>query len=100
MPSSLARSRRIAIAGLVEGTATPAPRINLLCRPWTITVRIALVHNRHAGTGAHSADDLVSMLRDAGHVVEVFGRHRSDLLRALQARPEVLVIAGGDGTVA
>jgi diacylglycerol kinase (ATP) len=63
-------------------------------------VRIALVHNKHAGSSAHSGDDLVSLLRDAGHVVELFGRDRIDLLRALQMRPEVLVVSGGDGTVA
>jgi diacylglycerol kinase (ATP) len=63
-------------------------------------VRIALVHNKRAGTGAHSGDDLVSLLRDSGHAVERFGRDRVDVLRALQMRPEVLVVSGGDGTVA
>lgn len=63
-------------------------------------MRIALVHNKEAGSGEHSGDDLVSLLRDAGHVVELFGRDRIDVLRALQVRPEALVVSGGDGTVA
>jgi len=63
-------------------------------------VRIALVHNKQAGSGEHSGDDLVSLLRDSGHVVELFGTDRIELLRALQIGPEVLVVSGGDGTVA
>ena len=63
-------------------------------------MRIALVHNERAGTRAHSGDDLVSLLRDSGHAVELFGKNRSDVLRALLMRPEVLIVSGGDGTVA
>ena len=63
-------------------------------------MRIALVHNKQAGSGEHSGDDLVSLLRDSGHVVDLFGTDRTDVLRALQIRPEVLVASGGDGTVA
>jgi diacylglycerol kinase (ATP) len=63
-------------------------------------VRIALIHNKHAGSGVHSGDDLVGLLRDVGHAVELFGKDRSVILRALQSRPEVLVVSGGDGTVA
>jgi diacylglycerol kinase (ATP) len=63
-------------------------------------VHIALVHNKDAGSGVHSGDDLVSLLRDSGHVVELFGTDRIEVLRALQIQPEVLVVSGGDGTVA
>jgi diacylglycerol kinase (ATP) len=63
-------------------------------------VHVALVHNRQAGSRAHSGDDLVGLLRDVGYSVELFGKERADILRALQSRPEVVVVSGGDGTVA
>ena len=63
-------------------------------------MHVALVHNKQAGSGAHSGDDLVGRLRDFGHSVELFGKERVDILRALRSRPEVVVVSGGDGTVA
>ncbi|HEY7393682.1 MAG TPA: diacylglycerol kinase family protein [Gemmatimonadaceae bacterium] len=66
----------------------------------TDTVHVALVHNKQAGSRSHSDDDLVGLLRDFGHSVEVFGKARADILRALRSRPGVLIASGGDGTVA
>ena len=62
-----------------------------------VTVRISLVHNPTAG-GGQDANDLVRLLTDAGHEV----RHRSskDEWEALLQDPgDLIVAAGGDGTV-
>jgi diacylglycerol kinase family enzyme len=63
-------------------------------------MRIALVHNPEAGDGELGRDDLRRALESAGHYVREFGKKRKDVMRALAADPEVLAIAGGDGTVA
>ena len=60
-------------------------------------MKIALVHNPTAG-GGHDVDDLVKLLTDAGHEV----RHRSssgDWKSLLQDSGDLVVAAGGDGTV-
>lgn len=60
-------------------------------------VRISLVHNPTAG-GGQGPDDLVALMVDAGHEV----RHRSskdDWQALLQDPGDLLVAAGGDGTV-
>ena len=60
-------------------------------------MRIALVHNPTAGDG-QDVDDVVTLLTDAGHEV----RHRSskgDWQRLLQDPGDLVVAAGGDGTV-
>lgn len=63
-------------------------------------MRIALVHNIHAGTGAYASDTLARMLRDAGHDTDLYTKSGAELERAITARYDVLVVAGGDGTVA
>jgi diacylglycerol kinase family enzyme len=60
-------------------------------------VRISLVHNPTAG-GGQEVDDFVSLLTEAGHEVQ----HRSskdDWESLLQDPGELVVAAGGDGTV-
>lgn len=60
-------------------------------------MKITLVHNEAAGSG-QEADDLVRLLKDAGHKV----RHRSskkDGKLLLQKPTDMIVVAGGDGTV-
>jgi diacylglycerol kinase (ATP) len=60
-------------------------------------VRISLVHNPTSG-GGQDADELVKLLIDAGHEV----RHRSskeDWEALLQDPGDLVVAAGGDGTV-
>jgi diacylglycerol kinase family enzyme len=60
-------------------------------------VKIALVHNPTAGDG-QDIDDVVKLLTDAGHEV----RHRSskaDWKKLLQDPGDLVVAAGGDGTV-
>ncbi|MEX2152542.1 MAG: diacylglycerol kinase family protein [Gemmatimonadaceae bacterium] len=63
-------------------------------------MRIALVHNPDAGQGAYDADDLARLFRDRGYDVAVHGRSKKQVARAAESRPDVLVAAGGDGTVA
>ncbi len=60
-------------------------------------MRIALVHNPTAGDG-QDIDEVVKLLTDAGHEV----RHRSskgDWEKLLQDPGDLVVAAGGDGTV-
>jgi diacylglycerol kinase (ATP) len=63
-------------------------------------MQIALFHNSSAGSEDHTDARLVKLIRRAGHeVVHVVSRLR-DLAAALQQRPcELVVVAGGDGTV-
>jgi diacylglycerol kinase family enzyme len=48
----------------------------------------------------YSAGDLVRLLRQEGSEVEIFSRDQAGLRKAIAARPDVLVVSGGDGTVA
>lgn len=60
-------------------------------------MRITLIHNPSAGTGL-DANQLVELLEEAGHKV----RARStddDWRKALEKRTDLVVVAGGDGTV-
>src|SRR5262249_13104460 len=66
----------------------------------TAPMRVALVHNETAGDGRYTSDDLVGLLRDAGHEVQLFARRKEDVAQAVESRPDVVVAAGGDGTVA
>src|SRR5687768_11598020 len=83
MPSSFAT--RIRIAWLASDLPECAP------------MKISLVHNPTAG-GGQDADEAVALLTAAGHKV----RHRSTKGRwkvLLQDPGDLLVAAGGDGTV-
>lgn len=63
-------------------------------------MRIALVHNERAGLRVYAAGDLVHLFRAAGYDVDYFERKDGGIERAIRSRPQVLVVAGGDGTVA
>src|SRR5688572_10143167 len=63
-------------------------------------MRVALYFNPKAGSGDFTAQGIARMLRDAGHDVDVFHRRDADVDDAIASRPEVLAVAGGDGTVA
>lgn len=62
-------------------------------------MRVAIIHNTSAGKGDHSADDLSEQFRAICDEVEVFGRERAEMVKALNTKPDLLVVAGGDGTV-
>jgi diacylglycerol kinase (ATP) len=63
-------------------------------------MHVALVHNVTAGDREHETEDLVGLLRRDGHEVSEFGKRNRDLARAIALHPDVLAVAGGDGTVA
>ena len=63
-------------------------------------MRVTLVHNESAGHGFYETRDLVALLRDAGHVVRALRNEEPDIRAAIRRSPDVIVVAGGDGTVA
>jgi diacylglycerol kinase (ATP) len=63
-------------------------------------VRVTLIHNPGAGKqGRENADKLVGLLHAAGHKVRYRSSKDDDWKRALKKRADLVVIAGGDGTV-
>ncbi len=63
-------------------------------------MRVMLVHNPKAGDDDHERDELVELLQRAGHTVDYRRSKKREWQAGLDARPELIVIAGGDGTVA
>jgi diacylglycerol kinase family enzyme len=69
--------------------------------PAAITVRITLIHN--PGAGRQHADDaanLEKLLGDHGHEVRYQSAKEDGWKRALKKPADLVVVAGGDGTVA
>ncbi|MGH7580506.1 MAG: diacylglycerol/lipid kinase family protein [Gemmatimonadales bacterium] len=60
---------------------------------------VTLVVNRSAGGGDHSRRDLRRRLEAEGHRVEMGPRRGKRLRRALRRPADLVVVAGGDGTV-
>src|SRR6185503_20955861 len=58
-----------------------------------------LVHNPDAGSGDHLGSELLARLRDAGHEPAYASTEAASLTRALRDAPDVVLAAGGDGTV-
>ena len=64
-------------------------------------MRLTLIHNPASGDDAQpAADDLIALVRAAGHDVVYRSSHDSDWTEALEDPGDLLAIAGGDGTVA
>jgi diacylglycerol kinase family enzyme len=63
-------------------------------------MHVALVHNVTAGDRELETEDLVALVRRAGHEVSEFGKTKGEVARAIASYPDVLAVAGGDGTVA
>ena len=64
-------------------------------------MRVTLIYNANAGSNQQpSEDDLIGLIRKAGHTV-FFPRSSKDddLDKALEDPGEIVVVAGGDGTV-
>jgi diacylglycerol kinase (ATP) len=62
-------------------------------------MRVTLVHNPDAGSGDHLGSELLARLREAGHEPAYASTEAASLTRALKAAPDVVLAAGGDGTV-
>jgi diacylglycerol kinase (ATP) len=63
-------------------------------------MRIALLHNASAGSEDHTEEELSRDIRHAGHEVAHIATNVRELTAALQEEPcDLVVIAGGDGTV-
>jgi diacylglycerol kinase (ATP) len=63
-------------------------------------MRVALLHNASAGSEDHSDAELSAVIRRGGHEVVHVSRRISELTAALHSSPcDLVVIAGGDGTV-
>jgi diacylglycerol kinase (ATP) len=57
------------------------------------------MHNPTAGSADHSIDELIDAIESGGHEVVQEVSHRGDLVEALKQPCELVVAAGGDGTV-
>jgi diacylglycerol kinase (ATP) len=63
-------------------------------------MRVTLLHNRSAGSEDHAEDEIETTIRRAGHEIVDIVPKLDDLLATLsKRRPDLIVIAGGDGTV-
>ena len=63
-------------------------------------LRVALIHNPTAGEADHDRDTLIGALSVAGHQVDYRSIKDDGWEEALAGRPELIAVAGGDGTVA
>ena len=59
-----------------------------------------LCHNPDAGSGSHSKSDLLTALKQANIVVRYCDMDRVDFLKMLREPADLIIAAGGDGTVA
>lgn len=63
-------------------------------------MKVALFHNASSGSEDHTDDELLKIIRRAGHDVGHVAGKVDALLEELQREPyELVVVAGGDGTV-
>ena len=63
-------------------------------------MRLTLIHNPEAGDDQPSRDELVALARGAGYRVRYQDAHAKDWADALDEPADIVVVAGGDGTVA
>jgi diacylglycerol kinase family enzyme len=63
-------------------------------------MRVILVHNPDAGSGSPTRAELLAWLSDAGYQAEYQSTKSDEFPESLDDASELLVVAGGDGTVA
>ena len=63
-------------------------------------MRVTLIHNPGSGKQAHDAGDLKKLLRRAGHEVRYQSAKEPGWKKALKKPADLVVVTGGDGTVA
>src|SRR5690349_77507 len=63
-------------------------------------MRVTLLHNQSAGSEDHTAEDLAASIQRAGHNLIGIAATLPELeLELRRSRPELIAVAGGDGTV-
>jgi diacylglycerol kinase family enzyme len=62
-------------------------------------MRVTLLFNPGAGSGAASEDELRRLIEAAGHRVELRRTRKSGIAKALREPGDLVAVAGGDGTV-
>src|SRR5438445_12726532 len=62
-------------------------------------MRITLMHNPKAGRGNHAKRGLMAALANAGHRAIYQSTKKSDYEKALKKPTDLVLAAGGDGTV-
>src|SRR5687768_8947356 len=92
-PKRLATRARVAIPGLYM----PSSFDTRICM--VASARATLIHNPSAGDAKPAADDLKAILADAGFQVH-YRSTRKGWKKALAREADLVVAAGGDGTVA
>src|SRR5438477_12664373 len=63
-------------------------------------MQIVLIHNPMAGTGRHNQKELVAALASLGHRVVYQSSKKRGWKKALKKSSNLVIAAGGDGTVA
>jgi diacylglycerol kinase family enzyme len=63
-------------------------------------MRLTLIHNAEAGDAQPSAEELIALARDCGHRVRYQDAHAKEFARVLDEPADLVLVAGGDGTVA
>ena len=63
-------------------------------------MQIVLIHNPKAGTGRHSKKELIAALASLGHRVLYQSSKKRGWKKALKKSSDLVIAAGGDGTVA
>jgi diacylglycerol kinase (ATP) len=62
-------------------------------------MQVTLIHNAKAGDEQPSRDELMAIMRDAGHEVAYHSTKDDDWNKALKEPADLIAVAGGDGTV-
>lgn len=62
-------------------------------------MRILLVHNPKAGSEEHEGEDFINALKKAGHKTIYQSSKEKGIAKALKRRVDLILVAGGDGTV-
>src|SRR5947209_13418386 len=62
-------------------------------------MRILLVHNPKAGGEEHEGEDFMKALKKAGHKAIYKSSKEKGITRALKKKVDLILVAGGDGTV-
>ncbi len=68
--------------------------------PFSSAMRALLIHNPDAGTGRHSPDKLIDLLKKEGISASYYSTQDEGYSDALRHAADLVVVAGGDGTVA